>query len=280
LSKVVVNDLAAWCSTSFDDNPLWYAPQLYTNDGSEIQNLTIPTGVGIISDGAFTGCSSLKSLVIPNDVEYIGIGAFASCSDLATVVIPNSVKAIGSHAFANCMSLYSVTSLINIPFKLNETVFEYTGYEYDKDIMYNIAKLYVPTGRSAVYGKTTGWMKFGNNIVEIDTKFKLIYVVDGAEYKTYEIQATEVVTPEPDPFKEGYIFSGWSEIPSIMPAHDVIVYGTFTVDPEYAGVETIESNGATPKSYYTIDGNRHESQQKGLNIIRMSDGTIKKVMMK
>ena len=178
------------------------------------------------------------------------------------------------------MNLYSVTSLINIPFKLNETVFEYTGYEYDKDIMYNIAKLYVPTGRSSVYGVTTGWKKFGENIVEIDTKFKLTYVVDGTEYKTYQIQATEMVTPEPDPFKEGYIFSGWSTIPIIMPANDVTVYGSFTVDPNYNDVECVESNGVNPKSYYTIDGRRHESQQKGLNIIRMRDGTMKKVMVK
>ena len=49
--------------------------------------------------------------------------------------------------------------------------------------------------------------------MEIDTKFKLTYIVDGTEYKTYEVQATEVVTPEPDPYKEGYVFSGWSQNP-------------------------------------------------------------------
>ena len=36
-----------------------------------------------------------------------------------------------------------------------------------------------------------------------------------------------IVAPEA-PEKEGYSFDGWSEMPETVPAHDVIVYGTFT----------------------------------------------------
>ena len=39
------------------------------------------------------------------------------------------------------------------------------------------------------------------------------------------------ITPEAAPKKEGYTFSGWSEIPKTMPAHDVIVIGTFIKNP-------------------------------------------------
>ena len=279
LSKVIIDDLAAWCSIDFGDNPLSYAHRLYNNDGTEIQDLTVPAGIESVSYNAFSGCESLKSLVISNGIEYVGGRAFADCSNLATVVIPNSVKNIGYEAFANCMSLYSVTSLINIPFNLEESAFRYTNYDYDKDIIYMAATLYVPRGRVAMYSNIEGWKKF-LNIVETDTKFNLTYVVDGEVYKTYEIQATEVVTPEPDPYKEGYIFSGWTAIPSVMPAHNITVYGSFSADPNSAGVESINYDGINPKSYYTIDGHRYESQQKGLNIIRMSDGTVKKAVLK
>ena len=37
-------------------------------------------------------------------------------------------------------------------------------------------------------------------------------------------------TPEPEPTKEGYTFSGWSEIPETMPDHDVTVTGSFIVN--------------------------------------------------
>lgn len=130
-----------------------------------------------------------------------------------------------------------------------------------------------------MYGATTGWKKF-MNIMEIDTKFKLTYIVDCTEYKTYEVQATEVVTPEPDPYKEGYVFSGWSKIPSIMPAENVTVYGSFAVDPNYAGIDWVTDNETKPKAYYSVDGKRLETEQKGLNIIRMSDGTTRKVVVK
>jgi hypothetical protein len=61
-------------------------------------------------------------------------------------------------------------------------------------------------------------------------KYKLSYTVDGEEYKSYETEYGATITPENTPTKEGYTFSGWSEIPETMPAHDVTVSGTFTVN--------------------------------------------------
>ena len=61
-------------------------------------------------------------------------------------------------------------------------------------------------------------------------KYKLTYMVDGEEYKTFEVEYGTAITAEDEPTKEGYTFSGWSEIPETMPAHDVTVTGTFTVN--------------------------------------------------
>ena len=49
--------------------------------------------------------------------------------------------------------------------------------------------------------------------------YKEIYYVPG-----------DPVTPEPEPTKEGYTFSGWSEIPETMPEHNVTVEGMFTIN--------------------------------------------------
>ena len=62
-------------------------------------------------------------------------------------------------------------------------------------------------------------------------KYKLTYIVDGVVYKTYEINYGTAITPEAAPTKEGYTFSGWSEIPKTMPAHDVTVTGSFSINP-------------------------------------------------
>lgn len=60
-------------------------------------------------------------------------------------------------------------------------------------------------------------------------KYKLVYQVDGVEYKGYEVEYGKTITPEPAPTKEGFDFSGWSDIPVTMPAHDVTITGTFKV---------------------------------------------------
>ena len=92
----------------------------------------------------------------------------------------------------------------------------------------------------------------GNNIIgqttiELKGKYKLIYQVDGNEYKTYEVEYGASVTPEEEPTKEGYTFSGWSEIPETMPAHDVTVTGTFTIN-KY-------------KLIYLVDGNEYKTYE-------------------
>ena len=61
-------------------------------------------------------------------------------------------------------------------------------------------------------------------------KYKLTYKVDGEDYKSYDVDFGSAITPETAPTKEGFTFSGWSEIPGTMPAQDVIVTGTFAIN--------------------------------------------------
>ena len=52
-------------------------------------------------------------------------------------------------------------------------------------------------------------------------------------------------------------------------------------DPKPAGIRILEADDHLyPVSIYSIDGRRSSNPQHGLNIIRMSDGTTKKVLLK
>ena len=75
------------------------------------------------------------------------------------------------------------------------------------------------------------------------TMYNLIYMVDGEEYKTVQLAEGETITPEANPTKDGYTFSGWSEIPTTMPAHDVTITGTFTeiIDPNDTDVSQFDN---------------------------------------
>ena len=56
----------------------------------------------------------------------------------------------------------------------------------------------------------------------------------------------------------------------------------FTTGVDTSGIDDVVAapTGATAVAYYDLKGSRLESPQKGLVIIRMSDGTVRKVMMK
>ena len=59
--------------------------------------------------------------------------------------------------------------------------------------------------------------------------YSVIYVVDGEIYKIVTLEEGDSITPIEEPSKRGYIFSGWKNLPAIMPAEDIVVEGTFTL---------------------------------------------------
>ena len=69
---------------------------------------------------------------------------------------------------------------------------------------------------------------------------------------------------------------GWSLIPTIMPANDVTVTGSFTF------IDAIDDVIADDGTYqiFTLDGKAVETLQKGVNIIRYENGTTKSVYVK
>ena len=77
--------------------------------------------------------------------------------------------------------------------------------------------------------------------------YNLIYNVDGMTYTMVPVTYGDAVTPEPNPTKEGHTFSGWSKIPATMPAHDVEVTGSFTVN--------------TYKLVYKVDGEVYKTTE-------------------
>ena len=122
----------------------------------------------------------------------------------------------------------------------------YYSFKYTiDDIVYKEDS--IPCGRSIIAEPTptregytfSGWSEIPTvmpaNDVEIVGSFSinsynLVYKVDGLDYKSSVIEYGSTITAEETPTKEGYTFSGWSEIPTVMPANDVEVTGSFTVN--------------------------------------------------
>ena len=201
-------------------------------------SITLPDSITTINYDVFSGCSSLTSIVIPQNVTIIRNNAFAECSNLTSVTIGKGIKEISSTAFANCPELSDVYCHAKVVPNTDGDAFEGSYIEY--------ATLHVPNSSINAYKKTTPWKDF-KEIVKIDMpKHHITYIIDGNEYKSYEVEEDEYITPEPDPTKEGFSFSGWSEIPEVMPDHDVTVTGSFIVNKYKL---TYQINGEEYKTY-------------------------------
>ena len=57
----------------------------------------------------------------------------------------------------------------------------------------------------------------------------LTYTVDGEVYSTEMLEADAPIVALDQPEKDGYTFSGWSDIPATMPSTDLTITGTFTL---------------------------------------------------
>ena len=73
----------------------------------------------------------------------------------------------------------------------------------------------------------------------------------GSEVVTQEVKRGDNAAKPIDPVKEGYTFSGWSEAPETMPAHDVEIYGNFFLS---SAVDNIDV--PTKKSQKVIENNQ------------------------
>ena len=169
---------------------------------------------------------------------------------------------------------------------LPKLIYKVDGVVY-KTVTYAVGETIVPEPAPTKEGYTfSGWSEIPATMPAHDVtvtgtfsinKYKLTYIVDGVEYKSYDIEYGATITPEVEPTKEGYTFSGWSEIPATMPAHDVTVTGTFTLDTGISQIMSAENGGVM---IFTIDGKRVDNLKKGMNVIRMKDGTTRKVVVK
>ncbi len=212
---------------------------------SDILVVIIKDGVTSIGNYAFFDCSALSFVSIPNSVTSIGANAFLGCTSLTAIEISDNVTSIGNSAFRDCTGLTSVT--------IGSGVKKIGNYAFSSGV--NLSSINVNMNipieiDESVFEYTGG--NYSSDIIylaatlNVPAGTKALYS-NVASWKNFmNIQEPE---PEPEP------------------------------QPEPSAINNVNGN-ATSSTYYTVGGAQLKNAQRGLNIVRMSDGTTRKVMVK
>ena len=203
-----------------------------------------------LGDFAFYGCSGLTSLTLPSSVTKIGCYALSNCIGLTSLTLPSSVTEIGEHAFLNCRGLTNFTIPSGVTSIGTSAFF----------CCYGLISLTIPSsvtsiggfafndcsGLTSIYAYMEKLPETGSNLfLGCDAKNCTVYVPKGTG--------------------DAYFWSSFGYFDKI-------------VEFDAAGIDKVTtSTDVEEVSRYYLNGQRLVGPTKGLNIVKYSDGSVKKV---
>ena len=188
----------------------------------------------ILNDGIELKVKSGERLEITFEVEVLSeiteaVKNTAYVNDIPTETIPTQVESLikfesNGGTLVESMSGYTGDVIENreMPTTTREG-YTFEGWYAEPELTNKVETL--PEKYPA--GTTTYYAKWTKNSYKITYKIVGDYFTNN-NYKEETLEYGAQITPEANPTQEGYTFSGWSEIPETMPAHDVVVEGSYT----------------------------------------------------
>ena len=244
---------------------------------SGLTSLNLPAGITSIGDQAFSGCSGLTSLTLPAGITEIGRYAFGDCSGLTNLTLPAGITEIGSCAFWGCSGLTS----LNLPAGITSIGFSTFGGcsgltslnlpagitsigDQAFDGCSGLTSLTLPAGITSI-GSAAFWGCSGltsiyvcaEKVPEIGSN---VFVGVGAKKCTLYV---------PMGTRADYRLAGFGD------------YFENIVEFDATGIDkTTTSTDVEEVARYSVNGQRLSAPTKGLNIVKYSDGSVKKVAVR
>ena len=258
---------------------------------SGLTSLTLPAGITEIGDYAFLNCSGLTSLTLSAGITSIGSCAFNGCSglkevkfcindnldtyltkghpyidvscgikyylndkEITSIEIPSNVTTLGNCVFQGCSGLTSLTLPAGIT-KIGSSAFSRCSGLTSLTLPAGITEI----GESAFYGCSglTSIYVYAEKVPKIGD-----YAFDGVDAKKCTLYV-------PKGTRDDYWVSDFGD------------YFENIVEFEATGIDkTTTSTDVEEVARYSVNGQRLSAPTKGLNIVKYSDGSVKKVAVR
>ncbi len=282
LETVKADNIESWCKMEIgnDANPLPYAKHFIVN-GVDVEDLVIPETVSIVGARAFHGYAGLISVSFSSSVTTIGDYAFFGCKNLTSADLPNTITEVGSYAFYDCTSLKNLILSSGLT-KITDGCFYGCS---------NLTTLVIPNSITEI----------GKNAFRNCTNIKSIYIGSGLNTLGHTVfqnctELTDVYCwainpPQITGFYKYYTLPFYNchvEYATLhVPEASISVYqendvwkdfgNTVALTSEDTGVNSANLDSKKIVSYYSLDGQSIKSRTHGFFIVKMSDGTTRKV---
>ena len=203
-----------------------------------------------IASSAFSECPALTSVTIPNSVTTIEESTFQQCVRLISITLGSSVESVETFAFSGCNNLKSLTfhcPVVNgewFPQQVKEVVI---GSEV----------------QSFVERSFGGYGGLANVYLLQEQPYEIAIQVFSRN--TYDLGTLHVPVGTKELYKQT---AGWNRFVNIEEDAPTGINAAHCV------------KGAEEAARYTMDGRHLSKPQPGVNIVRMTDGTTKKVIVK
>ena len=205
-----------------------------------------------LGDYVFYGCSGLTSLTLPSSVTKIGCYALFNCIGLTSLPLPSSITEIGEHAFLNCRGLTNFTIPSGVTSIGSGAFFS----------CYGLISLTIPSSVTAI-----GSMAFNgcSSLTSIYAYMEKLPETGSNLFLGCDAKNCTVYVPK-----------------GTFDDYFVSEFGFFwyIVEFDATGIDKVTtSTNVKEVSRYSANGQRLSAPAKGLNIVKYSDGSVKKVVV-
>ena len=200
-----------------------YSP-FYRN--TSLRTIVITDEEEEIYDNEFYGCTNLKNVTMGDGVKKIGNWAFSGCSSLDYFSFGRSMQSIGDEAFSDCTKLAKLISYAEVPPACGSMALD--------DINKWECILQIPKNSLSIYQNAEQWKEFFfiEDVLGSCTmnKYLLTFKIGDEVIASDSIEYGAKIEVPTAPEKEGHTFNGWVDVPETMPANDVVVTGSYSVN--------------------------------------------------